>query len=86
MSLRVQVINFFLVIRNPLTGGMIYDHDAIVRTYLRGSFALDLVSSIPFDLLMLAFGNRASALRILRRCPSHCDALPTQRPLLFSAS
>jgi hypothetical protein len=46
--------------------GMIYDHRKIALSYLKGSFALDLISSIPFDLFTFAFGSKASALRAVR--------------------
>lgn len=45
---------------------MIYDQAKIAKQYLRGSFFLDLISSIPFDMLTLALGKRASALRFMR--------------------
>ena len=46
--------------------GMIYDQSKIAQSYLRGSFTLDLISSIPFDMLSLAIGEPASALRFVR--------------------
>ena len=57
------VLNFFLAYRGNLDekkGEWIRDHRMIVMHYLRGSFALDFISTFPFDLLDPRSGARAA--------------------------
>lgn len=57
---------------------MIFDYHKIAVTYLRGSFALDFISSAPLHLLILCFGNKASTLRAVRSdsgTAMHCNHL-----------
>jgi hypothetical protein len=46
-----MLVNFFLVYFSTNAGVMIYDRRRIAMHYLRTTFALDLVSSVPLDLL-----------------------------------
>jgi hypothetical protein len=46
-----MLVNFFLVYFSTNPGVMIYDRRRIAMHYLRTTFALDLLSSVPLDLL-----------------------------------
>lgn len=53
------VLTFFLPYReaNENGGMMVYDNKKIARAYLRGWFALDVFTCIPFDVIVAAFAS-----------------------------
>ena len=67
-----MVMNFFLMYREnaELGGGMVRDKKRIRRHYLRGWFALDFISILPFDIVAFALRSsslgKMKALRIIR--------------------
>jgi Ion transport protein len=46
------LINFRTTIRNPLTNDEIFRGKDIAVQYLKGRFVLDLLASVPFDLIL----------------------------------
>ena len=49
------IINFFTTYFHPTTGEEITEKKEIAINYLKGMFILDLLSTIPLDLLASAF-------------------------------
>lgn len=45
-------LNFRTTFRNVLTGDEITDPKVLAWSYLRGRFVLDLIASIPFDMML----------------------------------
>jgi len=60
-----MVINFFLVYSDNNMSKVVYEPGKIAKHYLNTWFPLDLISTLPFDLLVLG-GNSDSRLRLLR--------------------
>lgn len=55
---------------------MVYDHVRIAKHYCRGSFVVDLLSTIPLDLITREMLDGSStALRAVRPCLA-CNDLP----------
>ena len=44
-------MNFFVPIKNVLTQNWIFDRSTIAREYLKGYFAIDALSLVPFDVI-----------------------------------
>ena len=62
------VINFFLPYRAPHNEGsmLVFDNAKIARHYLRGWFAIDFLTCIPFDIILEAAGTAAEGGESLR--------------------
>jgi hypothetical protein len=66
------ILNFFTSYEDPQTGIEVTDHSKIAHNYLRGWFALDAVSSFPFNSVVCAVSQngvdqvRTRLLKVLR--------------------
>ncbi|CAI2361123.1 unnamed protein product [Moneuplotes crassus] len=53
-------INFRTTVVDPVTGDDIYNTKVIAKQYIQGKFWIDLLASIPFDIVTLFFSDSAS--------------------------
>lgn len=60
------IVNFFVALKDDTTGEVIIDRKKIALEYIFGFFFIDLISSIPFGLMLENFGSANRLLRILK--------------------
>lgn len=60
------IANFMVALKDELTGELIVDRKKIALDYILGFFFIDLISSIPFGLMLENFGSANRLLRILK--------------------
>lgn len=60
------IVNFIVALKDELTGELVFDRKKIAWEYMTGFFLIDLLSSIPFGLMLENFGSANRLLRILK--------------------
>mmetsp|Transcript_45146 Transcript_45146/g.88617 ORF Transcript_45146/g.88617 Transcript_45146/m.88617 type:complete len:717 (-) Transcript_45146:480-2630(-) len=61
-----MVVNFHLIYVDKKTGVVVKDKKLIAAKYLRGSFAIDLISCFPYDSLQFASGVSPQWIKVLK--------------------